>query len=340
MKDTGKGGRLLPVKLSQNEKFVLAGSDGPALPKSPADNQPLWRPKGEKGTMSRAQNYVDWADYQTESATEYRPPYQSEIQFDLSAKKGSPALPDAPKGNAPLEKPNGEKQWQGWAQDHVDFGDKMTDAANARIPYSSTLLGMEAINLSGKTGSPALPDLPAGNKESAAPRGEKQWQSWAQDLNDWEDKQTDAANARIPYASTLLQFSMSGAKGSPGLPDAPAGNAPLKGDAIKGEKEWQAWAQDFVDWEDERTGVANARIPYQSTLVQTDDLDMETMEERLPVSTALTQTHYEIAGEEDAAMVDKILMSESGPQDAGTRMETMTAEDVPLDQRLIFIQNQ
>ena len=133
---------------------------------------------------------------------------------------------------------------------------------------------------------------------------------------------------------------MSGATGSPGLPDAPAGNAPLKGDAIKGEKEWQTWAQDFVDWEDERTGVANARIPYQSTLVQTDDLDMETMEERLPVSTALTQTHYEIAGEEDAAMVDKILMSENGPQDAGTRMETMTAEDVPLDQRLIFIQNQ
>ena len=34
-------------------------------------------------------------------------------------------------------------------------------------------------------------------------RGEKEWQAWAQDLNDWSDGQTDAANGRIPYQSAL-----------------------------------------------------------------------------------------------------------------------------------------
>ena len=34
-------------------------------------------------------------------------------------------------------------------------------------------------------------------------RGEKQWQTWAQDLEDWGDKQTDMANTRIPYMSAV-----------------------------------------------------------------------------------------------------------------------------------------
>jgi len=34
-------------------------------------------------------------------------------------------------------------------------------------------------------------------------RGEKEWQAWAQDLNDWSDGQTDAANTRIPYNSAI-----------------------------------------------------------------------------------------------------------------------------------------
>jgi len=34
-------------------------------------------------------------------------------------------------------------------------------------------------------------------------RGEKQWQDWAQGLVDWEDNQTNRANTRIPYYSTL-----------------------------------------------------------------------------------------------------------------------------------------
>jgi len=34
------------------------------------------------------------------------------------------------------------------------------------------------------------------------------------------------------------------------------------------EKEWQQWAQDFVDWEDNQTLMANTRLPYASTFVQ------------------------------------------------------------------------
>ena len=52
-------------------------------------------------------------------------------------------------------------------------------------------------------------------------RGEKEWQEWAQDLVDFEDKQTEISNTRIPYASTLLQLDSE--------------NAPI---VVRGEKEW------------------------------------------------------------------------------------------------------
>ena len=75
--------------------------------------------------------------------------------------------------------------------------------ANTRIPYASTLVQLE--------------------NDPIIVRGEKEWQAWAQDLNDWSDNQTNRANTRIPYASTLVQTS----------------NDPI---IVRGEKEWQAWA--------------------------------------------------------------------------------------------------
>ena len=78
----------------------------------------------------------------------------------------------------------GEKQWQDWAQDFVDWEDNRTAVANSRIPYHSTLLDLDA--------DPAWPV-----------RGEKQWQTWAQEHVDWEDHQTDVANTRIPYHSNV-----------------------------------------------------------------------------------------------------------------------------------------
>ena len=74
----------------------------------------------------------------------------------------------------------------------------------------------------------------------------------AQDLVDYEDKQVDEANTRIPYASTLVQLE----------------NDPI---IVRGEKQWQGWAQDLVDFEDKQTDSANTRIPYASTLVQLEN---------------------------------------------------------------------
>ena len=59
---------------------------------------------------------------------------------------------------APAWEVKGEKQWQDWAQFHVDFEDHQTDMANSRIPYQSALVGLN---------DPAA--------AGANVRGEKQW---------------------------------------------------------------------------------------------------------------------------------------------------------------------
>jgi len=97
-------------------------------------------------------------------------------------------------------------------------------------------------------------------------RGEKQWQTWAQNLEDWGHTQEDVANTRIPYASTLIQtqspFGLAGAKG-PAMPSPQP--------KVRGEKQWQTWAQNLEDWGKTQEEVANTRIPYASTLVQTNE---------------------------------------------------------------------
>jgi len=52
-------------------------------------------------------------------------------------------------------------------------------------------------------------------------RGEKQWQMWAQDHNDWLDFQTDRANSRPPYVSAVAWEN-----------DSPA---------TRGEEQWDAY---------------------------------------------------------------------------------------------------
>jgi hypothetical protein len=75
-------------------------------------------------------------------------------------------------------KVRGEKQWQAWAQDFVNWEDGQTGKAQTRIPYASTL---------------QLEDV----------KGEKQWQGWAQSTIDALDYETNKSNTRIPYASNL-----------------------------------------------------------------------------------------------------------------------------------------
>ena len=46
---------------------------------------------------------------------------------------------------------------------------------------------------------PSFVDFASASKEGYKVRGEKNWQSWAQDFVDWGDQQEDAANERYPY---------------------------------------------------------------------------------------------------------------------------------------------
>ena len=49
--------------------------------------------------------------------------------------------------------------------------------------------------------------------------------------------------------------------------------APSPQPFIRGEKQWIPNAQNIEDWGIQQMEVANARIPYASTLVQTGDLN-------------------------------------------------------------------
>merc|ERR1719460_2918219 len=84
----------------------------------------------------------------------------------------------------------------------------------------------------------------------------------------------EVANARIPYASTLTQLDAEG--------PAPYGIATESGHLggpaypspqpfVRGEKQWMDNAQNIEDWGIQQMTVANTRIPYASTLVQTKD---------------------------------------------------------------------
>jgi len=95
-------------------------------------------------------------------------------------------------------------------------------------------------------------------------KGEKQWQAWAGEFTTHQDWLTMKANTRLPYASTLQLSEQT--EEEPAKKEAAVKPAPY---TVKGEKQWQTWAQAHIDALDAQTGKANTRIPYASTL-QTD----------------------------------------------------------------------
>jgi len=134
----------------------------------------------------------------------------------------------------------GEKQWLGWAQATTEALDRQTDQANKRIPYKSNVQ-LDA-------------DV---DTEAKKVRGEKQWQDWAQNLINHEDFLTMKANTRIPYYS-VVQLD-----GEEEKKDEKAAAPKYK---VRGEKQWQAWAQNLINHQDYLTMRANTRIPYRSAL--------------------------------------------------------------------------
>lgn len=90
---------------------------------------------------------------------------------------------------------------------------------------------------------------------------------FAEGLNDKEhDFQT---TIRIKDPDALRQYRYISLDEEPASAAQTAGGAgalPRPNVPIRGEKEWQNWAQELVDHEDYLTDVANRRIPYASTV--------------------------------------------------------------------------
>ena len=146
----------------------------------------------------------------------------------------------------------------------------------------------------------------AGNRPGIV-RGEKEWQAWAQDLEDWGNQQTNVANRRLPYASTL-QLAEEPAKAAAAT--RPAG-------PVRGEKQWQAWAGDQEDYAADATKAANTRLPYASTLQMSN----------------FVQTRDEENADEkdDDSSDDEVAVDVAG--------EKFSNEKVPLDFHFVHIEN-
>ena len=119
--------------------------------------------------------------------------------------------------------------------------------ANTRIPYASTV----QLENQWITDPPAV-------------RGEKQWERYTNNNAghlDWTAKTNDH-DVRIPY--------IHGAALAQGDDKKTAATW-----TVKGEKQWQDWAQAHNDALDHQTGKANTRLPYASTLSQNQHVQVE-----------------------------------------------------------------
>jgi len=119
----------------------------------------------------------------------------------------------------------------------------------------------------------AGPGGPAHPSPQPFVRGEKQWMDNGNNINNWGDHQMEVANARIPYWSTL-QTEVEGPNlYGLGGPKGPANPSPQP--FVRGEKQWMDNGNNINAWGDHQMEVANARIPYWSTLQLESDVKAE-----------------------------------------------------------------
>ena len=327
----------------QTKKQSLAQAQGPygnAGPEGKGPTYPSPQPfvRGEKQWMDNAQNIGDWGAQQ-EVVANTRIPYQSTAQLqgpygNAGANGKGPTYP------SPQPFVRGEKQWMDNAQNIGDWGDQQMIVANTRIPYASTLVQTEGVGLYGNAG----PDGKGPTLPSPQPfiRGEKQWIPNAQNIEDWGIQQVNVANTRIPYASTLLQTETEGPApygiiGEAGHLGGPA--APSPQPFIRGEKQWIPNAQNIEDWGIQQVNVANTRIPYASTLVQTSDNKKDDDE---PDMSILYEKEEKNPGPEKIQTLGQIpldthFVQTRSKDDDPKKMEGMLMEDpeIPLNLRLI-----
>lgn len=144
-------------------------------------------------------------------------------------------------GDTPADR--GEKQWAVYNNAHADNHLNWDTNPESRRPYNGAAL----------TQSRWVTDVPA-------VRGEKQWERYTNNNAghlDWTAR-SNGNEVRTPYYGAGLGQVMSRARAR----DA----APAPAYPVRGEKEWQDWAQDLIDWQDNQTKAANTRLPYHSTV--------------------------------------------------------------------------
>jgi hypothetical protein len=218
--------------------------------------------------------------------------------------------------------------------------------ANTRIPYQSTLVQTEetapapfGVAVAGDgTYGPAYP------APQPFVRGEKQWMENAQNIEDWGDHQMMMANTRIPYASTLLQTEETGpapfgiAQDSTQL-GGPAYPSPQP--FVRGEKQWMDNAQNIEDWGIQQMTVANTRIPYQSTLVQTSDEDPEPDMSILYETEKADNKPEKVMSIASVPLNAEFIQTKAHQDDDPRKMEGMLMEDpkIPLNLRLLQLRD-
>jgi hypothetical protein len=153
------------------------------------------------------------------------------------------------------------------------------------------------------------------------------------------------ANTRIPYQSTVqlegpAPFGVAGAahKG-PALPSP----QPF----VRGEKQWMDNAQNIGDWGENQMTVANSRIPYQSTFMQTRDEEATSdYEKDVDMSILYEKDDKTNFPEKVIALNQQVPISAELIQvkqdDDPKKMEGMLMEDpnIPLNLRLLHIQTE
>lgn len=108
---------------------------------------------------------------------------------------------------------------------------------------------------------------------------------------------------------------------------------------MRGEKQWQTWAQNLEDWGIQQENVANTRIPYASTLVQTKKAEDD--DENDPEQAILYEKEEKaVAGEKMGAIVPLNQEFLGLRDDDPKKMESMIMEDVdiPLNLRLLHVE--
>jgi len=163
----------------------------------------------------------------------------------------------------------------------------------------------------------------------------------------------EVANSRIPYWSTIQieaeggptpnKYGLAADKKGKPIPGAPAQPSPQP--FVRGEKQWMDNAQNIGNWGETQMEVANTRIPYWSTLMQTANRDFDEEYEQETDMNILYDKDVQQT-EPEKVLVPNVPLSTRFVQikqdDDPSKIEGMLMEgedtSIPLNLRLVHIE--